>query len=225
MDGDEDVVGTERRVDLSDPERERERELETHGKEPLGLINTDASQESLHSPQSEEPHTRNPHRRAETSSNHKGQNEVHALEHLAANLSGVNHNGGYNYGANNSVLGRASNDYNLERTFIKPSKNLDEIAVHDKGNSGWKPRLDNKIYWIPGSRISSDVLDKQLGLRAGPLATHRKFEFQGQMGYLIENAEKFMDSVSNMVTLKYVNPNSVGTNQNTRDNVWPSQSK
>ena len=209
MDEDEDVVETKRRVDLSDLEREREGELETRGKGPLGLINTDASKESLHSPPPEGPHTQNPHRRAETSSNHKGQNEVHTLEHLTTNLSGVNHNGGYNYGANNSVLGGASNNNNLERTFTKPSNNL-----------GWKPRLDNdKIYWIPGSRISSDVLDSELGLRAGPLAKYRKFEFQGQMGYLIENAEKIMDSVSNTPTLECVNPNFVGTNQNTRNNV------
>lgn len=220
MDEDENIVGTKRRVDLSDLERESEREPEAHGKESLELINTDASQESLHSPQSEGPHTRNPHRRAETSTNHKGQNEVHALEHLAANLSGVNHNGGYNYGANDSVPGGASNDSDLERTLIKPSKNLGEIVVDDKGSSRWKPRLDNdKIYWISGSRISSDVLDNELGLRAGPLATHRKFEFQGQMGYLIENGQKFMDSVSNMLTLSCVNPNFVGTNWNTRDNV------
>ena len=220
MDEDNNVVGTKRRVDLSDLEREPEREPETHGEKPLGLINTDASQESLGSSQSGGPYTQNPQRRAETSSNHKGQNEVHALEHLAANLSGANHNEGYNYGANISVPGRALNSSDLERTFIEPSKNIGEIVVDNKGKTGWRPRVDNtKVYWIPGTRISSDVLNNELALRAGPLATNRKFEFQGQMGYLIENAEKYMDSVSNMLTLRCVNPNFVDTNQNTRDNV------
>ena len=220
MDEDNDAVGTKRRVDLSDPKRVQERELETHREKPLGLINTDASQESLHSPQSGGPHTQNPQRRAETRTNHKEQNELHALEHLAANLSGVNHNGGYNYGANNSVPSRALNDSNMERTSIKTLNKTGEIVVDHKGNSGWKPREDNnKTYWIPGSGISSDILDNELGLHAGPIATHRKFEFQGQMGYLIENAEKFMDSVSNMLTLRCVNPNFVGTHQNTPDKI------
>jgi hypothetical protein len=175
------------------------KELESqHNEKPGDVVNTDASQIPPHSPQSRGLPSRNLQRHAETVSNSNGQYSAHTLEHLATNLSGMNHNGGYDYAASDFEADHASNNPSLKKTFPTASKNIGEIAVTKKESFGWRPHENNKIYWIPGSQIASDVLHNHISF-AGPLATYRKFEFQGQMGYLIENAEYFMDSVSNML--------------------------